>query len=115
MPSKHLDIQIEQGSTFNLTVNAKNSDGTVKNLSGYTAKMQIRPEVSSSTIYADASTTNGMIAINGTQGQITVTISETATALYDWSIGVYDLKVLSVDDVIRLVHGNVALSKQVTR
>lgn len=115
MSGQRLDIQIEQGSSFNLTVNAKNSDGTAKNLNGYIAKMQVRPSASSSVVYVDASTTNGMISINGPQGQVTVTITGPTTALYAWNSGVYDLKVENESDVIRLVYGDVALSQQVTR
>lgn len=115
MASKRLDIMIEQGSNFNLTVNAKNADGTAKNLNGYSAKMQVRPTIGSSTIYVDASTVNGMISINGPQGQVTVTISGTVTALYEWYGGVFDLKVENEAEVIRLVFGDVSLIKQVTR
>lgn len=115
MASKKLDIKIEQGSTFTLTVNAKNSDGTAKNLNGYSAKMQVRPSAESIATYVDASTTNGMIAINGPQGQVTVTITGPVTELYAWDNGVYDLKVINDTDIIRLVHGAASLSKQVTR
>lgn len=115
MASKRLDVQIEQGSTFNLIVNAKNSDGTVKNLNGYVAKMQVRPSVDSSTIYVDATSINGMISVNGPQGQVTVTINGPTTAAYTWNTGVYDLKVENDTDIIRLVYGDATLSKQVTR
>lgn len=116
MASKRFDLLIEQGSTFYLTVNAKNPDGTVKALSGYSGRMQIRPLYNSSTIYVDATTSNGLITILGSQGQVTVTIPATTTDSYSWDGGVYDLEVdNNAGDVIRLVSGSVSLSKQVTR
>lgn len=116
MTSKKFDILIEQGSTFYLTVNAKNPDGTAKNLSGYSGRMQIRPTYNSSTLYVDATTSNGMITILGSQGQVTVTIPGATTDSYSWNSGVYDLEVdNSGGDIIRLVSGSVSLSKQVTR
>lgn len=115
MASKRLDYMIEQGSNFNLTVSVKNADGTPKNLNGYSAKMHVRPTIKSTDIYIDASTTNGMISINGPQGQIIVSISGTSTTLYDWDGGVYDLKAENGAEVIRLLFGDVSLVKQVTR
>lgn len=116
MPSKKFDILIEQGSTFYLTVNAKNADNTVKNLSGYSARMQIRPTCNSSTLYVDATTANGMITILGSQGQVTVTLPGTTTDSYSWDSGVYDLEVdNAAGDIVRLVSGNASLSRQVTR
>ena len=116
MASKYHDIAIEQGSTFYFTVNAKNRDGTIKDLTGYTAEMQIRHDMESSEILVDASTTNGLITIIGVQGQVNIIIPGATTAGYDWHNGVYDLKVDNgAADVVQLVHGNVALNKQVTR
>lgn len=116
MASKHYDILIEQGSTFYLTVNVKNPDGTVKNISSYTGRMQIRPSFNSTTIYVDANTGNGMVTILGSQGQVTVTIPGNTTDTYSWSSGVYDLEIDNGSgDIIRLVSGSVSLSQQVTR
>lgn len=116
MPSKKLDIQIEQGATFFLTVNAKNPDGTIKNLTGYTARMQVRNSVNASTTLVDATTTNGLITVIAAQGQVTVSIPATTTDSYTWYNGVYDLEIQSLtNEVTRLLSGNVSVIRQVTR
>lgn len=107
---------MEQGSTFYLTINVKNPDGTAKNLSSYVGRMQVRPTSQSSTVHVDATTSNGMVTILGSQGQVTVTIPGTTTDTYTWSGGVYDVEVdNNAGDIIRLVSGNISLTRQVTR
>lgn len=116
MPARKYDILIEQGSNFTLTVFAKNSDGTVRDLTGYTARMQIRSSVDSATVLAEASTNNGLISIVGVDGEVTINIPSATTDNYAWHNGVYDLEVdNNVGAVIRLLSGNAACSFQVTR
>jgi len=43
------DITINQGATFELTITWKDSAGTAINLTGYTARMQVRETYSSAT------------------------------------------------------------------
>lgn len=116
MPSRKYDILVEQGSSFTLTVFAKNSDGTVRDLTGYTARMQIRPMVDSDTVLAEATTGNGLITVVGVDGEVTINIPPAITEDYAWHNGVYDLEVdNNVGAVIRLLSGNAACSFQVTR
>lgn len=108
------DITVEQGSTFNLSLVYKDQRGYVIDLSGYSAKMQMRPSVSSSTVAMELSTANGRIAIEGTSGKITLQITAADTATLSGS-GVYDLELSNGAIVQRILEGSYTVSPEVTR
>ena len=81
-------------------------------LTGYTANLQIRPFPLSTTIDYDASSN---IVLGGTAGTITLDIPATATALFTWWNGVYDLILTdSSGNVTRLLQGSVIVTPGVT-
>jgi hypothetical protein len=81
-------------------------------LTGYTAALQIRPFALSTTILYDASSN---ITLGGTAGTITLDIPATATALFTWWNGVYDLILTdSSGNVTRLLQGSVIVTPGVT-
>lgn len=108
------DITIEQGSTFTRTITWKDENDTAVNLTGYSARLQMRESVDASSTFI--SLTNGSgITLGGVAGTILIEISATDTAAITQS-GVYDLELVSGAGVVtRLLQGNVILSKEVTR
>ena len=108
---------IEAGSTFRRLINIATSSGDPVDLSGYTARAQVRESVSSPTVLAEWTTQNGRLAItNGTQGEITWLISATETAGYTWPEGVWDLELVAPSgEVERLLEGRIVVSPEVTR
>lgn len=109
------DLYIEQGAEFTKRFIWKDSTGTPVNLTGYTARMQIRPTVGSDTVLMENTTENGRIALGGSAGTIDVTLGATITAELAKG-GVYDLELVqTADDVVRFAEGQVTLSKEVTR
>lgn len=112
----YYDITIEQGATYVQALIWKDSDGVAMDLTGYTARMQIRAKKSSETVLHEATTENGGIAITALTGTVTITISAADTAAFDFLKGVYDLELISGTSVVtRLVEGSVAVSLEVTR
>lgn len=111
------DIVVNQGARFQLNVAVKNSDGTVKDLTGYSARMQVRATKASSTVLMEATTGLGTISINAPGGIVSVNIGASATAAMTWNAGYYDMEIFTVDpnEVIRVVEGFATLSKEVTR
>lgn len=109
------DIEVQQGIKFALNVQARNeSDNSILPLIGYSAKMQIRDKPGG-TILLDASTSNGMITINGPSGIVSILVPATTTDTMTWNTGVYDLVVFTTTaDDIRLLEGYAALSLKVT-
>ncbi len=119
MPAAKLDLLIEQGATFKHTLYVKQGSGesaTPADLTGYTARMQIRAEVESTAVLIDLTIANGRIEITAAEGRIDITISAVDTAAMDFDVGVYDLELVSGSgEVMRVVQGKVTLSREVTR
>ncbi|CAB4134015.1 hypothetical protein UFOVP273_3 [uncultured Caudovirales phage] len=86
------------------------------NLAGYTARMQIREKIDSTTTLFDLTTSNGGIVIDTANSTITITISATSTALATFSSGVYSLEMVDgAGNVTTLLTGKITLVKEVTR
>lgn len=84
-------------------------------LSGYTARLQIREKLSSETAAVELTTTNGGIVLDNTQKTIQLFLSAAATAALNFSSGVYGLELVSGDEVIPMLYGNITVVKEVTR
>ena len=116
MAAGRYNIKIEQGATFRFEIVYRDSNSAIVNLTGYTARMQIRPIPSSATILVNASTANGKIVITPLLGQIVVSLTATETAALDFTSARYDLEIeASNGTVTRLIEGVVTLSPEVTR
>jgi hypothetical protein len=110
------DWTFEQGTTVSLTLVYKDANDVVVNLSSYSARMQIRPWKSSSTVLLEATTANGRVVITPEQGKIVVTFAAALTQIGDWKDAVYDLEIESSAGVVtRLLEGSVLNSRDVTR
>lgn len=116
MAASNLKLTIEQGATFQKRVvwTAGEPPAPV-DLTGFTARMQIRAKTESATVLATLTTENGGITLGGTAGTVDLLISATETASYSWTSGVYDLELVSGAVVKRFLRGVVIVSKEVTR
>ena len=118
------NITCQQGSTFARTITFKYPDPLsppadptylLWDFSGYTARMQVRRTIDSSTILISLTTENGRITLGGPTGiiELNITAADTATLT---SSGVYDLEIISNTGVVdRIMQGNFTLSQEVTR
>ena len=107
---------IEQGATLNKAFVWKDSASTPINLTGYTARMQLRPSVSSDTVYLDMTTSNGQIVLTPSTGGIQLLLSATVTGAIEWQKAKYDLELMSSTGVVtRLLYGDIDVSKGITR
>lgn len=116
-------------SADSITVNAVNSlgytaytsGGVVEynkpiDLTGYTARMQIREKIDSDIVIHELTTENGGIILNNTDKTITLYISATNTALFNFTSVVYGLELASSLAVVEsLATGSISLIKEVTR
>ncbi len=116
MPAGAYDILIEPGSNFQLALVWKDSLGAPINLSGYSAKMQVRQYPASTTVQMEASTALNTITLGGALGTITVNVPAATTALVNIQQGVWDIELTSPSGVVtRLLQGNVFVSPEVTK
>jgi len=86
-------------------------------LSGYTARMQVRPQLSSpdADIILELDETDG-ITLGGSEGSILIEVDAATTSTLNFSSAVYDLELISPTSVVtRLMEGKVMLRKEVTR
>lgn len=114
MAVKH-KIKIEQGATFNYPITWK-PGGVTADLTGFTARMEIRPSIDSDVVLARLDTINGSILIDGLLGKVTLYLTDAQTALLKFDDAVYDLELVAPnEEVTRLIEGSVSLSREVTR
>lgn len=116
---------VEQGATTNIQLKWQDESGSI-DLSGYSAKMQIRPTVDSSTVYL---TLSSSLDVDGTglnmsgsdgetavqSGSIGIYISAAQSSQLNFDTAYYDLEMMNGNEVTRLLEGQVKLSKNVTR
>lgn len=116
MAAGALDITIEQGATWNLELTWK-IGGTAVNLTGYSARMQVRVDVDDSeTILSLTSSGGAGITLGGALGTITLSQTATQTAALATGEYVYDLELQSMGGTVtRLLQGQFAISAEVTR
>jgi len=118
------NITCQQGSTFSRTITLKYPDPAsppadptylLWDFTGYTARMQVRRTVDSSTIIISLTTENGRISLFGASGIMELNISAADTATIT-SSGVYDIEIISNAGVVsRILQGDFTLSQEVTR
>lgn len=117
----NLTLKIWQGQTFDFGFKLENDDGTPVDLTGYTASMEIREDVTSPTFIRQWGTADGHIVIDGPNGTIAFDVSgaetyalPTGNDLIQW---VYDMLITSGDGSYseRPVQGSVVVYPAVTR
>lgn len=117
MPAAKLKLSIDQGATFTKTVTWKTGKPAVPvDLTGATARMQVRATLEATAVLVDLTTENGGITLGDAAGTVVLRIEAAATAAYAWRSGVYDLEVRFSDGTVRrLFSGSVSVSPEVTR
>lgn len=120
------NITIEQGTTFYRLIDVMEPDVLDPdeydpfNLTGYTARMQIRRTVDNSTpmlsLTSPTVSGNGITVMDGANNAISINMTDTTTSSLLTS-GVYDLEIIktSTGAVSRLIQGTITLSLEVTR
>ena len=116
------NMTCEQGTDFLRSLvlkfpDANDSTGSTYlnfNLTGYTARMQVRRTMESATTEIELTTENNGIALGGSSGTIEITITNAQTAALD-SSGVYDLEIISGSGTVsRVIQGTFTLDLEVT-
>lgn len=108
-----LNLSILQGETYTLAM-TWNIDAAPVNLTGYTARMQLRARRDSTATLVSLTSSSG-IALGGSAGTITVTLTATQTSALPVGSAVYDLELVNGATVRRLLEGTVLVSGEVTR
>lgn len=127
MLAGNYNMTCQQGSTFTRVLQIEQPDLTEDptgqtyeafDLTGYTARMQVRRTIDSTAFLLSLTTENGTLSINPVEGEtntIYIDVSASVTASVNTS-GVYDLEIISpTGTVSRILQGIFNLSPEVTR
>ena len=115
MLAGNYNFTIDQGAHFERVITVRNPDDSLYDLTNYTARMQIRTEIDSTSALITLTTENGKITLGDEDGTITLVLlaSETADLETD---GVYDIEIIDPDNkVYRVLKGKIRLELEVTR
>ncbi len=116
------DYSCRQGETFTRVITwcvgtvaqCNAGTGTLVNLTGYTAKLQVRDTITGTVV--DEWTDAGGIVLGGAAGTITWTMTAAETALYPVGALSYDLRLTSGAGVVTyLLYGHVSVHARVTQ
>ena len=93
-------LECRQGKTFIHAFRLKSADGNIIELPGFSAFMHVRETIDSEDTVLELSTDNGGIVIDEDLGKVTLFISATDTASLTVGNYIYDVELVSPDDVV---------------
>lgn len=104
-----------KGATFRLPILWEETEGTPKDLTGYTARMDIRTQIEDEDRVLRIDSTSG-ITITPEEGKVELYISPAQTTEFPGTTLYYDLELVDDSgDVDRILQGIITLSPEVTR
>lgn len=120
------NLELYQGSTWDQIVNVTTDDAGLvpMNLTGFSARMQVRESIDSETVILDLTPANGRIAVtNPVTGTIQILVSAADTAAlplgFETQTYVYDLEVFrptpTPEYVRKVMKGKLKCYPEVTR
>lgn len=116
MAAAQYDFEIEQGTTVIKPFIWKDSTGAPVNLTGFTARMQVRATIGAVEPLVSATTENSKLQIIPEEGKVILVLSAEETAAFQWKRGRYDLELVQDNGtVFRLLKGVISISLEVTR
>ncbi|MGR3179912.1 MAG: hypothetical protein ACUZ8E_17870 [Candidatus Anammoxibacter sp.] len=115
MSGKYNGFVIEKGADFNPgLITWKDSAGLAIDITGYTARMDIKKEFEDDSILL-LTTENSRITLGGVAGTIDLTITNADTTTLPTGNFKYDLELISGSSVVtRLLEGSLAITENVT-
>jgi len=118
MQPAHIDLEVYKGSTFVKVIQWKTGTPSLSvNLTGCTARMQIRKAVNDTTVLDTLTTENGRLVIHEpSNGKFKIVIPATVSTAYSFSSAVYDLEIIFTEGTVtRVIEGCLTAAPEVTR
>ena len=113
--AERYDLRIDQGSDKKLTLIFKDSEKHVLDLTGYKAYMQARIHPAVQEVVLELSTENSLITITPLQGRLDIRFPKDITSSIRATKYYYDLELVSDDETVRVIEGNLTITPEVTR
>ena len=106
--------EVDQDTTFTFVVEYKDPDDNIIDLTGSTAKMQVRDATGQKLAFTLTSPSGG-ITINGSEGKVTVRMTPTQTKKLFFPKSVYDLIITDTNLIkTKLLGGFITLDRTFT-
>lgn len=118
MQPAHIDLDVYKGSTFVKIIQWKTGIPQVAvNLTGCTARMQLRKAVNDTTVLDTLTTQNGKLVIHEPlNGKFKIVIPAEVSSAYTFTSAVYDLEIIFTDGTVtRVIEGCLTAAPEVTR
>ena len=119
-PAGPTHFEIPCGTRWEVTLTwwLDSTKTTAKNLTSYTARMDIRRSIgdADSDRIASLTSAGGDITLGGTAGTIAIVYDDSATGAVTPGLAVFDIELTDPSsNVVRLLYGTVEFTEQVTR
>lgn len=117
MTAQVVNVELDPGSDSSVELDWTNPSTNLPiDLTGYSAKMQVRSRPYDGTILLDYTSGNGKLVLGGALGTIKILFSAADTNTGTWFNGTYDLYIVKIADgsTTRVASGFVTILKQIT-
>jgi hypothetical protein len=109
------NFEVDQNATFSFILQYKDDDGNAIDLTGASAKMQIRDSKNSTKLAVTLTSPSGGITINGPTGTVSIKMTPTQTNKLFYPKSSYDLMIIdSNSNKTKLLEGFMTLNRSVT-
>ena len=109
------NFEVDQNTTFTLTVDYEDNGGNPINLTGSSAKMQVRDSKGGQKLAFTLTSPSGGITIDGPNGKLTIKMTPTQTSKLFYPKSEYDLMITDSNlNKTKLLEGFITLSRSVT-
>lgn len=115
MAAANYNFTLEQGVPLTKTIFLKNANNTVKDLTGFTAKMQLKQYPAHPDVLLEMTIANGKININVGTGAVSMIFSAEDTAQILFSEVSYDLFLYNGSATFRAIEGKITVKEAVTK
>ena len=109
------NFEVDQNATFSFVVEYKDNNDNAIDLTGASAKMQIRDTKGGAKLAVTLTSPSGGIIIDGPNGKLTIKLTSTQTNKLFYPKSSYDIMVVdSNGNKIKLLEGFMTLNRSVT-
>lgn len=105
------NLYIDQGTTYSVTITVTNDAGSARNLTGYSARSQLRKS-----FYTTSNTAFTVAINNPSEGEIDLSLTASQTANIKAGRYVYDVELVSNTNAVeRIVEGIITVYPEATK
>jgi hypothetical protein len=109
------NFEVDQNTTFRFIIEYKDDTGNAINLTGASAKMQVRDTAGGSKLAVTLTSPSGGIVIDALLGKLTLTMTPTQTSKLFYPKSSYDVMLTDSSGVkTKLLEGFMTLNRSVT-